>query len=277
MVGVLSGYWIFGFFIDDSGVASESWLNAYWILGTLTTLAFLLLFSTALDEHEIAPEKSGFVEDFMGMLRLALKPLVFVFVVSAFLYVLLEQGIGTWLPTFNNKVLQLKSAMSVQIVSIFAGTTALGRLLGGQVLKRFHWFKVLSGAILGMMGLVLLILPLTHNIEPGSVSGWMDAPIAAYIFPAIGLFLGPIYPAINSVILTSLPKRLHSAMTGLIVIFSALGGTTGSVVTGFFFGRYDGQTAFYLTLIPMAMLLVVLYFFNHFSKSLEVQAGEVAG
>jgi LacI family transcriptional regulator len=36
-------------------------------------------------------------------------------------------------------------------------------------------------------------------------------------------------------------------MTGLLVIFSALGGTTGSLITGYVFGRFNGHFAFYLT------------------------------
>jgi len=72
----------------------------------------------------------------------------------------------------------------------------------------------------------------------------------------IGLLMAPIYPAINSVVLSALPKSRHAAMTGLIVVFSALGGTTGSYVTGQLFAHFDGSRAFYLLLAPMAMLLV---------------------
>ncbi|MEK6541528.1 MAG: MFS transporter, partial [Pseudomonadota bacterium] len=79
-----------------------------------------------------------------------------------------------------------------------------------------------------------------------------------YILPLIGLFLAPIYPAINSAILSSLPKHNHAAMTGLLVVFSALGGTTGSYITGQVFAAFDGQTAFYLSIIPMALLLISL-------------------
>ena len=90
--------------------------------------------------------------------------------------------------------------------------------------------------------------------------------IAAFIFPLIGLFMSPIYPALSSVMLSSLPKHMHSSMTGLIVIFSALGGTTGSLITGFVFGHYSGQTAFYFSLIPITGLLVTIFFFNKETK-----------
>ena len=55
-------------------------------------------------------------------------------------------------------------------------------------------------------------------------------------------------------------------MSGLIVVFSALGGTTGSIITGNVFERFDGQTAFYLSLIPMVLLLVVVIFFRKYAN-----------
>ena len=62
--------------------------------------------------------------------------------------------------------------------------------------------------------------------------------------------------------LPSLPQHQHSAMTGLLVIFSALGGTTGSLITGYVFGNFNGHFAFYLTLVPIALVLVTLYLFK---------------
>src|SRR3546814_19229659 len=84
-------------------------------------------------------------DDFLGMLRLAARPLVLLFVLSAMLYVLIEQSIGTWLPTFNNEVLRLPNAMSVQMVSAFAGSLALGRLLAGILLRRLRWHHLQIG------------------------------------------------------------------------------------------------------------------------------------
>ncbi|MFM7851347.1 MAG: MFS transporter, partial [Flammeovirgaceae bacterium] len=68
------------------------------------------------------------------------------------------------------------------------------------------------------------------------------------------------------VILSSLPVRQHGTMSGLIVIFSALGGTTGSIITGHIFEAYGGQTAFYFSLAPIALLAVCLFFFNVLQK-----------
>ena len=196
------------------------------------------------------------------MLKLALRPLVLLFVLSAFLYVLIEQGIGTWLPTFNNQVLKLPSAMSVQVASIFAASLAVGRLAAGAILRRMDWYPVLVACVLAMGALVLLTLPLTRGLAPPAGDGWQHLPLAALVLPLIGVFMAPIYPAINSAMLSALPRERHSAMTGLIVIFSALGGTTGSLITGFVFGHFDGQTAFYFSLLPMGAILVTLSLFR---------------
>jgi uncharacterized membrane protein YsdA (DUF1294 family) len=51
-------------------------------------------------------------------------------------------------------------------------------------------------------------------------------------------------------------------MTGLIVVFSALGGTTGSIITGALFEHFDGATAFYCSLIPIAIILLMLTLFK---------------
>jgi fucose permease len=55
-------------------------------------------------------------------------------------------------------------------------------------------------------------------------------------------------------------------MSGLIILFSALGGTTGSIITGFIFEQYGGQTAFYCSLIPLFLLIVMLNFFKRMTR-----------
>lgn len=263
MVGVLSAYWIFAHFIDSSDPKSQSWLQVYWVLAALCGVTFALVLATPFDESTAAlPEGRSRWDDFTAMLKMFFKPLICVFVITAFLYVLIEQSVGTWLPTFNNEILMLPAAMSVEVTSIFAACLAIGRLSAGVIMRRVNWYPVMNACVIGMAAVVLVALPLTQNVVHDPDITWASAPLATFLFPLIGLFMAPIYPGINSVMLSSLPTNQHSAMTGLLVIFSALGGTTGSFITGYVFGNFSGHFAFYLTLVPIGLVLVTMYLFK---------------
>lgn len=270
MLGVLSGYWVFAWFIDPTNDASLSWLNVYYLLAALVALTFVVVMLAPIKPVENAQATSA-VTEFVDMLKLAYKPLVLVFIFSIFLYVLIEQGIGSWLPTFNKEVLGLPTQVSIQITSIFAIALAVGRLTAGAVLTRMHWYPFLNICLAGMAVVMLLSLPLAENVADENISHWFDAPLAAFLIPLIGLMMAPIYPVINSVMLSALPQEKHAPMTGLIVVFSALGGTTGSIVTGFVFDAVGGQQAFYLSLVPISILVVTLFFFKKSSSSLAVK------
>src|SRR4029079_8522443 len=129
---------------------------------------------------------------FTDMFKLMGEPIVLAFIFSAFFYVLIEQSIQNFLPTFNNKVLLLPAVLSIQMGSILAGSTALGRFLAGLVLKRLNWFYVLVGTLLLAALLVIIAMPLAKNEAGRNITGWLDAPVAAYIFPLIGLLLAPV-------------------------------------------------------------------------------------
>ncbi len=260
MVGVLSGYWIFTAFINPN--EPSAWLNVYYALAALTLVVIVSVVAAPIKPALQSDKSSSSLSDFVAMLKLTYQPLVVIFIISAFLYVLIEQGVGTWLPTFNNQVLQLPVAISIQLASIFAAALALGRLVAGQVLKHINWFFVLCGCLVAMASLIIITLPLTENLPTAVVKSLFDAPLAAFILPLIGFFMAPIYPVLNSVMLNALPKYQHAAMTGLIVVFSALGGTTGSMITGYVFEHFSGQHAFYLSLIPISLIFISVIIFK---------------
>lgn len=269
MVGVLIGNVIFSLFIDDVNPRSTAWLNVYWLLGGLSVAAFVLMLVSNLDESKATLEERTLSEDFGAMIKLIALPLVLVFTASIFLFVLIEQSFQTWTPTFYKDILKLPASMSVQAGAILAGAFAIGRFAAGFILKKVNWFPVVIGCLIGCAVLMLTSLPMAQGIQFQENASWFSAPMAAYIFPLMGLFLAPIYPTINSVILSSLPKHMHSSMSGLIVVFSALGGTTGSIITGNMFEHFDGQTAFYMSLIPMGLMVVTLWLFRNWRQKRE--------
>lgn len=267
MVGVLTGYFVFAAFVENGNPQSTAWLSVYYLLAGLSAAAFLLLLIAPLDESSVqVPKTKPLAEDFTDMFKLAILPIVIVFIASVFLYVLIEQSIMSWLPTFNSKVLHLSNKLSIQMASILALSTAIGRFLAGIVLRQFHWYLVLTICLLGAAAMVIFAIPMAQNVGTTEIMSWSNAPLVAFIFPLIGLFIASVYPTINSLILSSLPKQKHATMAGLIVVFSALGGTTGSIITGHIFEAYGGQSAFYFSLVPITLLLISLFFFNKIQK-----------
>lgn len=256
MIGIALAYFLFPAF--NSETDPDTWLNVYWLLAGISLLSFGFLFFT---KFEIETEIPGvdLADDFKQMFKLFAKLLTVVFVISAFLFVMIEQGIMTWLPTFNDKVLHLPENISIMMASILAISLAVGRLVAGVITKTINWIWVLSFCIVMAMLLVIFVLPRTVGLDVKEINSLSDIPLIGFAFPLVGLFIAPIYPLLNSVVLSALPQKLHSSMTGLIVVFSALGGTVGSRVIGYLFKNEGPENAFYYTLIPMALLLVSFF------------------
>lgn len=270
MVGIALAYFLFPAFYSDTNV--NAWLNVYYVICGLIIISFVfLLFSKV--EYTVEAIGSNLKEDLLESIKLIIVPLVLVFLASAFFFVMIEQGIMTWLPTFNEKIFNFSEQLSVQMASILALSLALGRFVAGYLTKYISWMYlviicvVISGAIL------LSVLPqLKVDIESlNEIKSITEVPLLGFILPLIGLFIAPIYPLLNSTVLSSLPKSLHSPMSGLIIIFSALGGTIGSRIVGELFESVGGANAFYFLLIPMGLLIVFVLLIDKLSKQKTVQ------
>ena len=265
MVGIALAYFLFPAFYSDTN--ENAWLNVYYLLAGLIAISFVfLLFSKV--EYKVETTGANFKEDVLRSLKLIIIPLVLVFLASAFFFVMIEQGIMTWLPQFNKKIFQFSSILSVQMASILALSLALGRFLAAYFTKLMSWVYLVIICIVISATILLGVLPqLNVAVEVMTeISSFADVPVLGFVLPLIGLFIAPIYPLLNSAVLSSLPKSLHSPMSGLIIIFSALGGTLGSRIVGELFHSTGGVNAFYFLLIPMALLIVFVFLIDKMSK-----------
>ena len=257
MFGIALAYFLFPAF-NTEGIP-DAWLNVYWVLSGLSLFSFVLLLFIKFDEGTEIPG-SNLLDDVRQMFTLIARLLVIVFVISAFLFVMLEQGIMTWLPTFNNDVLNVSENVAIMMASIFAISLGVGRLIAGFLSKHYSWFYIVGGCILLAIVMVVFVLPKTIEvgINENVIENLSSVPLLAFAFPLVGFFISPIYPLLNSTVLSALPKKLHSPMTGLIIVFSALGGTLGSRAMGWLFKQVGPASGFYYTLIPIVLLLLTL-------------------
>jgi fucose permease len=263
MIGIAAGFIAFPLFYSDTN--PDAWLRIYLVLAGLVALSFfILLFSPFTIKYEV-PGKN-LKSDFIEMIRLLKRPLVTVFALSAFMYVMTEQGIMSWLPSFNEKVLHLPEKTSIYMAVILMLSIALGRYLSALLVKKISWLRILTVCLICAAIIVLFVLPQTQNLTPKEIKSLGDVPVIAYVFPLIGLFLAPIYPLINSFVLSATEKIFHSPMASLLVFFSAIGGTLGSRLVGYLFKNIGGQKAFYFSLIPLTVLLCCLFIFYKIGK-----------
>lgn len=266
MFGIALAYFLFPAFNNEAD--PNAWLNVYLLLAAMSLVSFAILYFADFDKSIEIPG-ANLAEDFKAMFGLFAKLLVLVFLVSAFLFVMIEQGIMTWLPTFNSRVMNLPENLSIAMASILALSLGIGRLAAGVITQYVSWLWVLVGCIVGAMLMVWFVLPETVSAQIAGVQQLGDIPWIGFAFPLVGFFIAPIYPLINSVVLSALPKNVHSHMSGLIIIFSAIGGTLGSRLIGYLFKNVGAETAFSYTLIPLTMLLMSLFVLDRLTRSTD--------
>lgn len=264
MVGSLSGLWLFSFFVRSPHF---SWIHVFWVLSVLALIGFLLTLSLHVDKRQGAASSLPSVsENTREMLHLIKEPLVILFIVCIFMYVFVEQGLLTWMPTFNNMVLHISREMSIEMTSFFSAAIALGRIFAGLALRRFYWFWFSVSLLLGAMLMITFMLP--HNPHQYvTITHWSQVSWQAFLFPAVGIFIAPVYPIICSTLISAIPKNYQSGMMGLILVFSAIGGSVGSKLIGVTFGIAGGQQAIGITLLPLSILLITLFFYRHVRES----------
>ncbi|MCB0474784.1 MAG: MFS transporter [Flavobacteriaceae bacterium] len=263
MTGIIFMYLVFPLFYKDETDA-DAWLNGYLLMAVLILVSFfIILFS----KFEIEPSPpTSLAEDINSMFKLLLKPMVLVFMAFAFFYVMTEQGIMTWLPTFNKETLHLGPKLGSQMAVILMIAIAAGRFITGILAKKIKWIYISSVSVILAILLVLLVLPLAKNVSPTEIKSIADLPVVSYLFPLIGLFLAPLYPLVNSTMLTSTDKSHQSVLAGLLTFFSAIGGTVGSLIVGNAFDRLGGDKVFYLSLIPFSLIFIAIFVINRLSK-----------
>lgn len=265
MLGIVFAYIIFPMFYSDTD--PDAWLNVYLVLAGLIAVVFFFILFSNFDLPKAETLKT-FKEDFLQMVTLLKRPLLILFAIFAFMYVMTEQGIMSWLPTFNQKILHLNEKLAGQMAVILMLSIAFGRFISGVIVKKIHWYAYLTVCLVSAACLIIFVLPMASDLAVTEISSLEDVPLVGFVFPLIGLFLAPIYPLINSTILSATEKEHHSAVAGLLTFFSAFGGTFGSVIIGYLFQQIGGSKAFYFSLIPLTILIVVIYFINKINKKL---------
>lgn len=256
MIGIATAFIGFPLFYSDTD--PDAWLNIYPAIALLVAFSFIFLFTSDFSALTHEYPATNPLHDLKQMFYLLKRPAVPVFALAALMYVMAEQGIMSWLPTFNERVLHLPEALAVRMSVILILSIAAGRYVSALLVKKMSWLLLLLICLAAAGLMVITVLP--HAANPGAeeIKTLSDVPLIAWVFPLIGFFLAPVYPMVSSAVLSSTEKIFHSPMASLLVFFSALGGTAGSRLAGWLFHTIGGSKAFYFSLIPLTALVICL-------------------
>jgi len=260
-IGSLLTFIVFAAFTNNEDPHSTSWSYAYTLLAGLMLAAFFLLYPTPLDESSVREDPATpLYFPILEMVRLAITPVAVTLGFLVFACIVTEHGFINWLPTFNHKVLGLVPSLGIQMAGLYAIFAIIGRVGVAFVLRRVAWFPVLAVCIVGAAAvLVGGLFAAGSSSLITTIAHWRDAPLAVFLLPLTGLFVGPIWPVMHSAALMSLPVGRHNTLASLSVVFSSISGAIGTPLLGLIFQRYGGVAALAALLAPLAIMAVGIF------------------
>jgi FHS family L-fucose permease-like MFS transporter len=211
------------------------WVSAFWALALATglVLAFtaLIRMPRTIRTEE---EKEGSHGTYRQLLSM---PVVWLYFVTIFLYVGLEQGLSNWISQFLLTYHHFDPrTIGALAVSWFWGGMTIGCLVGMGLLKLFDSRRVLIATTLAAMATF-------------TTAVFGPAHISVIAFPACGLFLSVMWPICMALGLNSL-SHSHGLFAGVLCT-AILGGAVLPPVIGQlgdWFGLRTGMMVLYISM-----------------------------
>lgn len=261
---VMSGveaYFMIGIFIVNIGFGwlissafSEYWKFGFWLIAALSFLNILILSKTRILESQKTSEGIS-----LKKMRNIFNEKSILFFCVIFIIVLIEQNFNSWLPSFYKNHFKTNSFSALQATGFLALFSYVGRIVTSKIIGQFklnHYFLWCVAAIF-MLLIFSQILTLYYT------------SVALFVFPVIGLFLAPLYPVISSKMISNINKNDVYIFTSIIVIFSSLGSSFGSLIMAYLFQLKHENL--YLVSISCAVTVLFVLSFIHFKSYNTVQ------
>ena len=252
MIGIFVVNIGFGWLI--SSPYSEYWKFGFWIISLLALANVFLLMKT-----EVLPDaEHSQIFSFSEIAGFFNRKYFFFFLII-FSIVFIEQNFNSWLPSFYKKHLNVNSFFALQASAFLALFSYIGRIVTARIIQHFSLARYFIGCTIAILLMLFLFQTLVTN-------GYLQ--ITLFIFPLIGLFLSPLYPVISSQTINHIRKAEIHLFTSLIVIFSSLGSSVGSVIMSYVFQfEYGGYYALFISgAVIVLLLLSFIYFRSYVSK-----------
>jgi fucose permease len=254
MIGIFVINTGFGWLISSQ--YSEFWKFGFLSISVLSMITIFLFSKLQISEPE-KTENKGIISDLSEFAN----PLVIIFLAVIFSIVFVEQSFNSWLPSFYKNHLKVNSFFALQASSFLALFSYIGRTITSNIIQRFS----LSKYYILCLSLIVLVLLAILGIQ---FLDSEDSLVLLFLFPVIGLFLSPLYPVINSKMISKINKEKINLFTSLIVIFSSLGSSFSSIIMSLLFGKQLlSFYPLYILLAVIVLLTISLIYFNFAKKT----------
>ncbi|MCY0968528.1 MFS transporter [Chryseobacterium wangxinyae] len=253
-----------GIFVVNVGFG---WLIAsgyseYWKFGFIFISLVSLVTIYLLSKINIIEADKNLKTDILSNLISFKKTSVVLFFGVVFFIVFTEQSFNSWLPTFYKTHLHVNSFFAIQASSMLAVFSYLGRIITANIIQRYSLVKYFRYCLLCIITLLSTIFLIQYF-------GSGQSEILLYLFPVIGLFLSPLYPVINSKMISKIDSHKINTFTSVIVIFSSLGSSVSSILMSVLF---ENQLLTFYSLYILGAVLIIfslsfLYFKQDYQKN----------
>lgn len=184
-----------------------------------------------------------------------MNPVLMLFLMVIFSIVFVEQSFNSWLPSFYKNHLKVNSFFALQATSFLALFSYVGRIITAHIIRRFS----LSKYYVLCLSFILLILTVIVSISYFDTD---NSQTLLFLFPVIGLFLSPLYPVINSKMISQVDRSKANLFTSMIVILSSLGSSVSSIVMALLFENQllNYYSVYILCAVSVIFIISLIYF-----------------
>ena len=230
----------------------DYWKFGFWLVGIISSwAAFQFYRIDKQNVYEIGKSHGKEVIDF----RILFDYKSILFFTIVVIIVFTEQIFNSWLPTFYKHTLKADSFFALQSSAFLALFSFIGRLLASKAVVKFSPMKIFFFCLIS--GIIL-----TSSAYIIGQDTDVKVKILMFLFPMVGIFTAPLYPMLNSKYLSKFSERRVGKIVSIIILFTSLGGSIGSMSTAYIFQKNLGNYYLLFATIPLILILIFSTFFS---------------
>ena len=230
----------------------DYWKFGFWLVGIISSwAAFQFYRIDKQNVYEIDKSHGKEVIDF----RILFDYKSILFFTIVVIIVFTEQIFNSWLPTFYKHTLKADSFFALQSSALLALFSFIGRLLASKAVVKFSPMKIFFFCLIS--GIIL-----TSSAYIIGQDTDVKVKILMFLFPMVGIFTAPLYPMLNSKYLSKFSERRVGKIVSIIILFTSLGGSIGSMSTAYIFQKNLANYYLLFATIPLILILIFSTFFS---------------